>query len=343
MRGNLALKISFLVTALAFAASGVRAQETRYILSKSEQEKFKGTFGINFSHYDFDRDPKNPACQTPQGYITPQCSCTINWKTISNSGLKYAYSKASDGAGVDLSFAHNWAQLEPMHAKRILLRGAYHFLRPGIDAQVQADAFLAQIGAVNGKKPAQLPPVLDIEWANKLMEEGTPEFDACPANRREKRDNGKYACDMWYGTSAEQIAAVAKKWIELVEAATGRPVIIYTNTGGWWNDIMGQTGKDLAKRQPIWLSAYKPSGPIYDPRWTNQNGSSKWKMPPLPIGTSYSQDSYNVAHIWQFTETGYLPHNVYTCGGESKLQKMELNWIPVAGTQFRKVFGVSGK
>lgn len=343
MRGISILQFVILAIFVMFG-SDVRAEEpTRYILSKSEQAKFKGTFGINFSHYDFDRDSRNPICQDQANYNTAACSCTIDWKTIVKSGLKYAYSKASDGDDPDLSFARNWSELRPLHANGTLLRGAYHFLRPDVDAQKQAESFLRQIGAVNGKKPAQLPPVLDIEWSYKPVAEGSPEFAACPRNRLQKRPNGTFRCDMWHLVPAEQIVASAKKWIEIVEAATGRSVIIYTNTGGWWDEVMGEAGRPLTKRQAIWLSAYPKSGaPDYDSRWSERNGSEKWRMPPLPIGASYQQDSYKVAHFWQFTESGYLPDNIYTCGGRSESKTMELNWIPVAGSQFKKVFGVSG-
>src|SRR5262249_37205531 len=89
-----------------------RAAEARaapYVLTQADRERFKGSFGINFSHYDFDIDPGNPDCKTQEGYVLPKCSCTINWQGLVDSGLIYTYAKATDGASADLAFARYWS------------------------------------------------------------------------------------------------------------------------------------------------------------------------------------------------------------------------------------------
>jgi GH25 family lysozyme M1 (1,4-beta-N-acetylmuramidase) len=317
-----------------------------YILTPQERDKFKGTFGVDLSHYSFDLSSNSPPkCKTQAGFDDPDCSCSINWQTVIDNGLQFVYLKATDGSGIDLSFATKWKDLEAPHQSKTLFRGAYHFLRPGIDARTQADVFLKAVGAVDGNKPAQMPPVLDIEWASKSITPGTPEFDACPANRRLviDADKGKYQCDTWYRTSSKDIAALAAKWIELVETATGRPVIIYTNAGAWWDPNMDANGKDLIKKQAVWLSRYLAYGPNYSQGWTVYGGSPKWKMPPLPKPGSYSPDTYSVANFWQFTESGGVKPNLYTCSGQSKFATMDLNWMPVSGTEFQTLFGVAGQ
>lgn len=311
-----------------------QAAAAPYVLTADERDKFRGTFGIDVSHYTFDISNGNPLCRTPQSYSTPACSCAVEWQSVSNSGVRYVYSKASDGIGVDLSFPRIWTDLQTTHVAKTIFRGAYHFLRPGIDADKQADAFLHAIGAVNGQRPAQLSPVLDIEWSNKQIIPGTPEFLACPVARRTQNDQGKYFCDMWYVLPPASIAALAKRWIERVEAATGLPVTIYTNPTAWWNAVMTPNENDLLKDRAVWTSRYTSAGPQYDPRWTAQGGSPTWKMAPLPRGASYPTSKYSIPHFWQFTEIGYLPSNFITCAGNPVRKAVDMNFIPVSETEY---------
>lgn len=313
---------------------GAAALAAPYVLDASERVRFPHTFGVNFSHYDFDIDAKSASCQTQDGYEKPECSCTIDWNVIQASKIRFTYSKASDGGTIDLSFRRYWKDIETLHANKKLFRGAYHFLRPTPNAEKQAETFLKAVGAVSGAKPAQLSPVLDVEWSNRRMSEGTPEFDACPADRKTKRSDGTYLCDMWYQTAPKDIAALASKWISVVEKATGRPVAIYTNVTGWWNSRVGDAGKELAQRQAFWLSRYTTNGPTYVDSWTAKGGSKKWGMPMLPVHTKFNEAAYDRAHFWQFTEDGRLPDAFYKCRGKLVKKPMELNYIPVSGATF---------
>jgi GH25 family lysozyme M1 (1,4-beta-N-acetylmuramidase) len=310
-----------------------------YILTADARARYGGTFGADLSHYSFDIRSNNPICKTQQGYSDPACSCSANWEIFSDNRVRYVYSKATDGGGIDLSFSRVWSELEARHAAKTIFRGAYHFLRPGVDADKQADTFLQAVGAINGKKPAQLSPVLDIEWSNKEIIAETPEFAACPVNRRTQNDQGKFYCDMWYVVPSATIAAMAKKWIDRVEGATGLPVAIYTNPIAWWNPVMTPNENFVLKDRAVWTSRYTSSGPAYDPRWTAQGGSPKWKMAPLPRGASFPQDQYNLAHFWQFTENGFLPSNYLTCAGQSVRKALDLNWIPVSESEYPIPFG----
>jgi GH25 family lysozyme M1 (1,4-beta-N-acetylmuramidase) len=307
-----------------------------YVLTSQERAKFPGSFGMDLSHYSFDIDAGNPVCKTPQGYATAACSCVADWQAVVDNGVRYVYSKASDGSGLDLSFAKFWTDLKAKHEAKVLFRGAFHFLRPGIDADRQADAFLHAIGAVNGQKPAQLSPVLDIEWSNKAIIPNTPEFLACPASRRTQNDQGKFFCDMWYQVPSATIAVIAKKWIDRVEQATGAPVTIYTNPTAWWNPVMSSDGDDVLRNRAVWTSRYTSAGPQYNPHWTVLNGSPFWKMAPLPRGASYPPDNgrYSIAHFWQFTESSFLATNFLTCGGHLQKKALDLDFIPVSGNDY---------
>jgi GH25 family lysozyme M1 (1,4-beta-N-acetylmuramidase) len=227
-----------------------------------------------------------------------------------------------------------------MHISKTLFRGAYHFFRPGVDPEKQADAFLAAIGAINGKRPKQLPPALDIEWATRSVEPGSFEFDACPRDRlSHDKAHNRWFCDMWYTVSSEEIADTAQKWIDRVEAATGLPVIIYTNPS-WWNSVMQDAGLPLIARQAVWTSRYTSEGPVYKQSWTVQGGSPEWGMAPLPKGARYPRKSYSVAHSWQFTETGHLSDSIFTCSGNLTERAVDLNWLPTNRSDFEYLFKV---
>jgi GH25 family lysozyme M1 (1,4-beta-N-acetylmuramidase) len=314
-----------------------------YTLTPQDRELYGGVFGIDLSHYSFDIDASSSKCKTQEGYDQSACSCTADWDVLARNKLLYLYTKASDGAGIDLSFARAWSQLGPKQESKTLFRGAYHFFRPGVDPDVQANTFLRQIGAVDGKRPQQLPPALDIEWSNKQVIPGTTEFNACPTNRRTNDNQGRFFCDMWYKVPAADIAAMAKKWIDTVESRTGRPVIIYTNPTAWWNPVMNGSGDDLTRTHAIWTSRYTVAGPQYNPNWTTEGGSPHWKMPPLPRGASYPQTTYNVAHFWQFSEGGYLPSNLLTCSGQPARRAVDLNWLPIAASSVPALFGIGNQ
>jgi GH25 family lysozyme M1 (1,4-beta-N-acetylmuramidase) len=323
-------------------------------LTPADRQKFKGTFGVDLSHYTFDIENSTPSCRTSQGYIDKKCSCTIDWKALSDEGVIFTYSKASDGTGTDLSFPRFWSELKSRHEAKTLFRGAFHFLRPGVSAEAQAKTFLEVVGAVDGKQPAQLPPALDVEWSNKQVVLNSPEYTACPPVRRLRVrgttiDRDKYYCDMWYKVPASEIATMARTWIDLVEKATGQRVIIYTNPTAWWNPFMKENGSDLMLRQAVWTSRYTSQGPQYDPAWTTEEGntgergrrSEKWGMAPLPIGATYpdpDQNVYDIPHFWQFTENGYLPSNVLTCDGTSKRKELDMNWLPISSSDYANLF-----
>lgn len=319
-------------------ASGPQVAASPYELTSAERKQHGGTFGLDLSHYTFDTANDDPKCKTAAGYTDEGCSCSIEWRKVYNSGVRFVYLKASDGLSVDLSFKRAWSELAPHHREKRLLRGAYHFLRPGRDPESQAETFLAAIGSTSSR--SQLPPVLDIEWSNKRVD--GEELKTCPPSRRitiDKGDSRTHYCDMWHTTPPSEIVSMAKRWIERVEAATGQRVIIYTNPTGWWNVVMSsaEAGSLLADRA-VWTSRYTARGPEYNSAWDRQGGSSKWKMAPIPRGAKFPIEEYNVPHIWQFTETGYLPSPVLYCAGEAQKRYMDVNWIPVSELELAKLF-----
>ena len=81
----------------------------------------------------------------------------VDWTAVAGSDVKFAFIKATEGSSiVDARFDENWTALGETH----LLRGAYHFARPGSDPETQAAHFAAVVGQ---RTWSTLPPALDLE------------------------------------------------------------------------------------------------------------------------------------------------------------------------------------
>ena len=81
----------------------------------------------------------------------------VNWFAVAGGGVKFAFAKATEGnTWVDTRFTQNWSRIQEVG----LVRGAYHFGRPGRDAETQAVHFASVVGPLGFN---DLPPVLDIE------------------------------------------------------------------------------------------------------------------------------------------------------------------------------------
>ncbi len=133
--------------------------------------------------------------------------------------------KATEGTTyTDATFATNWHGM----ASAGLVRGAYHFARPGSDPLAQASHFVSTVanaGGFNTSKTLQL--VLDLE-AND-------------------------------GKSPSAVYSWTKAFIERVHNLTGKPGIIYTGYYFWKDSVQGSSNFDA----PLWIASYtsaKPAG-----------------------------------------------------------------------------------
>jgi lysozyme len=166
----------------------------------------------------------------------------IDWSKARAAGVEFAYINAGDGMAPDPQFAANWAAA----GRAGVLRGAYHFFRPGLDPDLQAQFFLGRLAEVGG--PGDLPPAIDVE----------------------AHDN----------QNATVITTKAKRWISAVKSATGRMPIFFTYFY-FWRDNMG--APDLSS-SPLWLSQVTtaPTPPIMPsawPRWSIWQWSHTGSVP----------------------------------------------------------------
>ena len=87
---------------------------------------------------------------------------TIDWEEVrKDSSLHFVFIKATEADDYrDSIFQQNWEALGQSHLKR----GAYHFFRPQISAELQANNFISQVTLI----PGDLAPVLDIETLDNV-------------------------------------------------------------------------------------------------------------------------------------------------------------------------------
>lgn len=165
----------------------------------------------------------------------------------------FTYIKATQGTTfLDGRFHRTWDSIGAVRAQgKTIYRGAYHFLSASSDPVAQANNYLHTVGTIG---PNDLPPCLDVEWDGET--------------------------DAWAAFSEDQIAQKISQWIDTVEAATGRKVVIYTSAA-WWN-VRAPHVKKFADNK-IWVADY-----------------GGWQRSPQ---APHIQDGYNWA-LWQFTETG---------------------------------------
>lgn len=154
---------------------------------------------------------------------------SINWGAVKAAGRVFGFAKATEGTGfIDSSFAHNWPGMRAAG----VLRGAYHFFRPGIDGAAQADYFVNQIDAQGGLQPGDLPPVADVEVSDNQ--------------------------------SAATVIARLHAFLDRVQARTGRVPLIYT-ANFFWGDYLGNPN---FSGYPLWVANYGPSCPYLPNAWS---------------------------------------------------------------------------
>jgi lysozyme len=190
------------------------------------------------------RQPARVVCPSRPQLTGPDVSSysgAVDWSRVRAAGHALALARVSDGLAVtDARFAANWAGMRAAG----LVRGAYQHFRPGLSPLAQAEGFLAQVAAAGGFQPGDLPPVLDLEVTGGLA----------PAAMR----------------------AAVQTWLDAVEAATGRPPLIYT--AAFMEPALGPG----FGRYPLWVANHGVGCPLVPAGWRG------WRL-------------------WQYTSAGACP------------------------------------
>lgn len=149
----------------------------------------------------------------------------VAWATLWNSGVKWAYTKATEGTYYKNPY---FAQQYNGSYNVGMIRGAYHFATPDTTSgAVQANYFVDHGGGWS-RDGKTLPGVLDIEW--------NPYGAQC------------------YGKTAAQMVAWIRDFVNTYKARTGRDAVIYTATS-WWKDCTGNNA-GFATTNPLWVARY---------------------------------------------------------------------------------------
>ena len=153
----------------------------------------------------------------------------IDWERLRNAQIKetplrFVFIKATEGSSlIDENFNENFYQAK----QNGLIRGAYHFFTPDVDARLQADFFLRQVHLEAG----DLPPVLDIEKAGSL--------------------------------SSAQLKEQTLLWLRRVENHYGVKPIIYTG----YKFKMKYLNDSIFNQYPYWIAHYYVDHLTYQGKW----------------------------------------------------------------------------
>ncbi|MFD5774994.1 lysozyme [Streptomyces fungicidicus] len=176
-----------------------------------------------------------------QGIDVSHWQGAINWGSVRNSGIQFAWIKATEGNSYkDDRFNSNY----PAAYNAGVIRGAYHFARPNVSSGATQANYFVNNGGGWSRDNLTLPGVLDIE-------------------------HNPYGA-MCYGLSTTQMRTWITDFYNTYKSRTGRDTVIYT-TAGWWNTCTGNwTG--MYSKSPLWVahwtSAASPTIPSGFPTWT---------------------------------------------------------------------------
>jgi GH25 family lysozyme M1 (1,4-beta-N-acetylmuramidase) len=219
-----------------------------------------------------------------QGVDVSAYQPSIDWQKLRNQDIRFAIIKSTEGLDYfSKEFDKQWAGAKSAG----ILRGSYHYLRAAMDGAQQADHFLSKVKVQDG----DLPPVVDIE----------------------EKFNEQASSSQWIENT--------QKWLERVEAKTGRRPIVYS-TFYFLRDKLGPL--PWAKNHPTWVAQY-----------LNSNSDRGQPMQPEGWGEwIFWQYSQSLTLDGNYDEAGNLvpiDRNVYRHSLE-ELYKLAKAGIPVDGT-----------
>jgi len=201
-----------------------------------------------------------PSGDRVRGIDTSHWEPGVNWVEVAKE-CPFSITKATEGlTGVDSLFSKYWAGMKAAG----IIRGAYHFFHPDVDAVAQAKHFLAVVGKFDA---GDLPAILDFEAHGGL-------------------------------SGGAQVNA-ALKWLSYVEAATGKVPMIYASPS-----FIIEMGSPAAfAKYPLWIANYGVSKPhIPKPwlTWTIWQDTDKGRLAGVPQGVDMNWFNGSAAELKAF-------------------------------------------
>lgn len=168
----------------------------------------------------------------PRGIDVSKYQGDVDWNRVAGAGIKFAFARAVEDKlpadGADHTFAANFAGMKAAG----ILRGAYHFFRPRRDPVAQARLFVSVVGEL---KPGDLPPVIDLEDDGRSRQQNLPPV------------------------GARKIIEGMARWVDIVEDALNRRVVIYTNAECW---LLAAGNSRRFRDHPLWIAHWKAERPV---------------------------------------------------------------------------------
>ena len=144
----------------------------------------------------------------------------INWTSVRNAGIQWAYIKATEGTTYkDPQFNANYVNAYNAG----VIRGAYHFARPNSSSGATQANYLASNGGAWSADGRTLPAAIDLEAG----------------------------C---YGLSQAAMRNWIADFLNTYRSRTGRYAAIYTTTS-WWTTCTGNYSGFWANH-PLWLARW---------------------------------------------------------------------------------------
>ncbi|MER6119552.1 lysozyme [Streptomyces sp. A0642] len=168
--------------------------------------------------------PTTRAVQT-EGVDVSSHQGNVAWSTLWNSGVKWAYTKATEGTYYTNPY---FAQQYNGSYNVGMIRGAYHFATPDTTSGATQANYFVDHGGGWSRDGRTLPGVLDIEW--------NPYGAQC------------------YGKTAAGMVSWIRDFVNTYKARTGRDAVIYTATS-WWQSCTGDSAA-FGTTNPLWVARY---------------------------------------------------------------------------------------
>lgn len=194
----------------------------------------------------------------------------IDWFAVRAAGHHFAVVKATEG----LSYINPYFIQDSLQMRLAgIARGTYHYAHPDLPPEPQAALYAAVVLGQNG--PLDLPPVLDLEHSG--------------------------------GLPPDALIAWTHRYLDTVEALTGRVPIIYTYPH-FWRTAMADSHR--FHRYPLWIADYRdrpaPEVPGGWPAWTFWQQTDSGSIPGIHGNTDVNVYSGAQGDFARFARMGGL-------------------------------------
>ncbi|BAG19049.1 MULTISPECIES: lysozyme [Streptomyces] len=169
--------------------------------------------------------PRDSRAAQTEGVDVSSHQGNVAWATLWNSGVKWAYVKATEGTYYKNPY---FGQQYNGSYGVGMIRGAYHFATPNTTSGAAQAHYFVDNGGGWSRDGKTLPGVLDIEW--------NPYGAQC------------------YGLSQAAMVNWIRDFTNTYRARTGRDAVIYTATS-WWKDCTGNNA-GFGATNPLWVARY---------------------------------------------------------------------------------------